>query len=96
MAGQFPETETGKEYTALKQEVMAFALQAVKDFITAGYSPEEVIKRLKTPEKVDSKLPRHDSSDTWRTYHYFFDVKDPVFKRFAKYMYDYCIQFINK
>lgn len=79
-----------KDYLMIKQEVMSFALQCVKEFMMHGYSPSDVLNKLKNP---DSSTIPDESSDVWITYRYFFKPNDDTWKRFTKYMYEYCIKF---
>jgi len=84
---------SAEDYVSIKQEVMAFALQCVKEFMMRGYSPQDVIDKIRKP---GISKPADNDSDIWRTYKYFFNYEDGTWKRFAKYIYEYCMNFLKK
>ncbi|HRW21692.1 MAG TPA: hypothetical protein P5509_06950 [Bacteroidales bacterium] len=83
---------SNKDYVMIKQEVMAFALQCTKEFMMKGYTPKDVLNKIKKP---NIKTPPNDASDVWRTYQYFFKPNDDTWKRFTKYIFEYCMKFIK-
>lgn len=79
-----------KEYLSIKHEIMAFAIQCVKEFMIKGYSPDDILSKIKNPNKSSVK---DEDSDIWRTYKYFFKPEDKEFKKFTKNIYEYCMIF---
>jgi hypothetical protein len=86
--------DTDKAYLSMDIEIMAFALQSLKEFIAAGYSPEEILERVKKP--LDKNLkPALTVSDVFRRYSRFVEEDYKVWKKFSKNITDYIMQFIK-
>lgn len=64
---------------------MAYAFQAVKEFISNGFTPNDIIEKIKKPFNI---LP--ESSHSFFQYIYYFKASDPELKRFLKLIYQYC------
>ena len=91
----FKEQTSDEGYISQKHEIPAFAFQAVKEFMMAGYTPEQVIKRIQYP--FDEKMkPGYESSDAFWSYVFFFHENDKkgILKRFLNAMYEYCQKFM--
>lgn len=83
------------KYLQIKQEIQAYAYGALKEFIAKGYTPEEVMERIKKP--IDPKvIPAAEASNSYMKYMKFYTHDPKTFKRFLKYMYDFTSQFIEK
>lgn len=92
------DTSNRWRYLSNKQEIMAFAVEAVEEFRSLGYSDDDILKKMKTPFKDNVE------SNIFYLYTDYFDYtwdgydKDEIKKmkdvidRFLKYMY----QYINK
>lgn len=72
------------KYLSIPQEIMAFALQSVKELQSNGYTRKDIMNALRNP----STVPDEDS-EIFYTYKYFFKPTDPQMKRFLKNMYEY-------
>lgn len=90
-------TDTGNRYKYLsnKQEIMAFAVEAVEEFRSLDYSDDEILKKMKTPFKdnVESNIfylytDYFDYTGDWMDATEKKKMKD-VIDKFLMYMYQY-------
>lgn len=82
---EFRQRDDNKAYISSKHEIMAYAFQAVKEFISNGFTPNDIIEKIKKPFNI---LP--ESSHSFFQYIYYFKASDPELKRFLKLIYQYC------
>lgn len=75
------------KYMSRPAELMAFAYEAAEHLVQAGYSKENIKDLIKHPFQKEGAA--REESDIFYSYTEWFDIKDPVFKKFSKYMYDY-------
>ena len=79
------DSDVAEEYLGNKHEVMAFALQAVRELQDIGFTRKQVLAIIRRPRQI----PDIAVSETLHAYLYVFDSGDPILKRFLKYMYLY-------
>jgi hypothetical protein len=76
-----------RKYLSNKQELMAYAREAVEEF-TRFYPKEKILNRLRNPFSTNI-FPDRSESDTFWTYTEWFSANEQPFKTFLKYMYQY-------
>jgi len=79
-----------ESYLANKQEMRAFAQEAVNEFLSIGYNKEQIMHRLRYPYKADS--PHAEESDTFWSYINWFEPNSKEIKQFIAYMYKFLKQ----
>ena len=85
--------KSNSTYLSDKREIMAFAQEAVKDFLGKGYKKSQIIQLLRTPRGSDyDQSSKEESNPFWYYYEYFYNDDKEVWNRFTKYMF----QFLEK
>lgn len=79
-----------QSYLSKPHELMAYAHDAVSEFINAGYPIDKILNRVKMPYNT-SIAPHQQESDIFYLYTDWFDSRSITLKRFLNYMYKYLI-----
>lgn len=79
------------KYLCDKQELMAFARQAVEEFRLIEYDDETILKLIRRPYSNELGIDRAESNTFW-FYTEWFELYSQELKRFLNYMYAYLVK----